>query len=144
MDAANPWPATRTRSETSATTPTVPYELPCRGTSSTLSSWPTSTGNVMGMPGNTTVSSKATIRSLVMVTVYDARTDSGDSFILENRDDTESIRPRLGSKRRSGGRRVHLHRLALRGHRRLHACARHLSPVWPGNVGRTLRSGCRV
>src|SRR3954453_23719281 len=41
--------------------------LSCLGTSSTRSSVPTSTGRVMGIPGNTTVSSRGMIRSLFIV-----------------------------------------------------------------------------
>src|SRR3954466_193076 len=71
-ETATPRPGTRTRSETSASTPTFAYVLSCRGTSSTRASLPTSAVNVTAMPGNTTVSSSGMILSLFIVpSAYD-------------------------------------------------------------------------
>src|SRR5262249_23627045 len=90
-------PATRTRSETSASTPTFAYDWSCRGTRRTRASSRTSTVNVTGMPGNTTVSSSGTIRSLFIVTpAYDDYFSLSIIFEVKyNRADEESRRRRL-------------------------------------------------
>ena len=66
-DTASPRPASRTRSDTSATTPTRRVGVVLPRHQEHASSLPTSTDSVTGMPGNTTVSSRGMIRSLFIV-----------------------------------------------------------------------------